>query len=47
MRIVTLNNTISDLIPEEVDGIADEEDIPRLDSWTERAVDDLWVLETQ
>jgi hypothetical protein len=44
MRMLTQNNPNSDLIPDEADGMVDEEDIPSLDSWTERAADDLWVL---
>jgi hypothetical protein len=28
----------------ELDGMVDEEDIPVLDSWTERTAEDLWVL---
>jgi hypothetical protein len=35
MRLVTQNNTNSDLIPDEPDGMVDEEDIPILDSWTD------------
>jgi ribonuclease HI len=44
MRMLTQNNPNSDLVPDEADGIVDEEDIPSLDSWTEAAADDLWVL---
>jgi hypothetical protein len=44
MRMLTQNNPNSDLVPDEADGMVDEEDIPSLDSWTERAADDLWVL---
>jgi hypothetical protein len=44
MRMLTQNNPNSDLVPDEADGMVDEEDIPSLDSWTGRAVDDLWVL---
>jgi ribonuclease HI len=33
-----------DLIPQEPDGMVDEEDPPILDSWTERVAEDLWVL---
>jgi hypothetical protein len=44
MRILTQNNPDSDLIPEEADGMVDEEDIPSIERWTERAADDLWVL---
>jgi hypothetical protein len=44
MRILTQNNPNSDLVPDEADGMVNEEDIPSLDSWTERAADDLWVL---
>jgi hypothetical protein len=44
MRLVTQNNTNSDLIPDEPDGMVDEEDIPILDTWTDRVAEDLWVL---
>jgi hypothetical protein len=44
MRMLTQNNPNSDIVPDEADGMVDEEDIPSLDSWTERAADDLWVL---
>jgi hypothetical protein len=44
MRMLTQNNPNGDLVPDEADGMVDEEDIPSLDSWTERAADDLWVL---
>jgi hypothetical protein len=44
MRLVTQYNTNSDLIPDEPDGMVDEEDIQILDSWTDRVVEDLWVL---
>jgi hypothetical protein len=40
----TQNNPDSDLVSDEADGMVDEEDSPSLDSWTERAADDLWVL---
>jgi hypothetical protein len=44
MRMQTKNNPNGDLIPDEADGIVDKEEILSLDSWTERAADDLWVL---
>jgi hypothetical protein len=44
MRILAQNNPNSNLIPDEADGMVDEEDIHSLDSRTERAADDLWVL---
>jgi hypothetical protein len=44
MRLLTQKNTNSDLIPQEPDGMVDEEDIPILDSWTKRVAEDLWVL---
>jgi hypothetical protein len=44
MRLLTQKNSNSDLIPDELDGMVDEEDIPTLDSWTERTAEDLWVL---
>jgi hypothetical protein len=47
LRMLTQNNPNSDLVPDDADGIVDEEDIPSLDSWTERAADDLWVLGDQ
>jgi hypothetical protein len=31
MRILTQNNPNSDLVPDEADGMVDEEDIPSLD----------------
>jgi hypothetical protein len=39
MRMLIQNNPNSDLIPDEADGMVDVEDIPSLDSWTERAAD--------
>jgi hypothetical protein len=44
IRLLTQKNSNSDLIPDELDGMVDEEDIPTLDSWTERTAEDLWVL---
>jgi hypothetical protein len=44
MRMLTQNNPNSDLVPDEADGMVDEEDIPSLESWIERTGDDLWVL---
>jgi hypothetical protein len=44
MRLLTQKNSNSDLIPDEPDGLVDEEDIPILDSWTECTAEDLWVL---
>jgi hypothetical protein len=44
MRMLTQNIPNSGLVPDEADGMVDQEDIPSLDSWTERAADDLWVL---
>jgi hypothetical protein len=44
MRMVTQNNPRIDLVPDKADGMVDDEDIPSLDSWTERVADDLWVL---
>jgi hypothetical protein len=44
MRLLTQKNSNSDLIPDELDGMVDEENIPTLDSWTERTAEDLWVL---
>jgi hypothetical protein len=44
IRMLTQNNPNSDLVPDEADRMVDDEDIPSLDSWTERAADDLWVL---
>jgi hypothetical protein len=44
MRLLTQKNSNSDLIPDEPDWLGDEEDIPILDSWTERTAEDLWVL---
>jgi hypothetical protein len=36
LRLITQDNTNSDLIPDEPDDILDEEDVPVLDRWTER-----------
>jgi hypothetical protein len=47
LRLLSQNNSNSGLIPDEPDGMADDEDIPVLDSWTERTSDDLWVLGDQ
>jgi hypothetical protein len=44
MRLVTRNNKNSYLIPDKPDGMVDEEDIPILDSWTDRVAEDLWIL---
>jgi hypothetical protein len=44
LRLLMQENTNSDLIPEEPDGMVDKEDIPTLDSWTEWVAEDLWVL---
>jgi hypothetical protein len=44
MRLLTQKNSNSDLIPDELDGMVDEDDIPTLESWTERTAEDLWVL---
>jgi hypothetical protein len=44
LRLLTQKNTNSDLIPQEPDRMIDEEDLPILDSWTERVAEDLWVL---
>jgi hypothetical protein len=44
MRLLTQKNSNRDLIPDEPDGLVDEDDIPILDSWTERTAEDLWVL---
>jgi hypothetical protein len=45
MKLLTQKNSHSDLIPDELDGMVDEEDIrPTLNSWTERTAEDLWVL---
>jgi hypothetical protein len=40
-RLITQNNTNSDTIPDEPDDILDEEELPVLDRWGERAADDL------
>jgi hypothetical protein len=44
MRILTQKNSNSDLIPDELDGMVDKEDIPTLDSWTEHKAEDLLVV---
>jgi hypothetical protein len=45
MRLLTQKNSNSDLIPDEPDGLVYDEDIPILDSWTERTAEDLWARE--
>jgi hypothetical protein len=37
-------SSASDLIPDDPEDILDEEDLPTLDRWTERAAYDLWTL---
>jgi hypothetical protein len=44
LRMLTQNNSNSDLIPDEPDGTVDEQDLPILDRWTETTADNLWVL---
>jgi hypothetical protein len=44
MRLLPRKNSKSDPIPDKPDGMVDEDDIPTLDSWTERTAEDLWVL---
>jgi hypothetical protein len=44
LRILTQNNSNSDPIPDEPDGMVHEQDLPILYRWTERSADDLWVL---
>jgi hypothetical protein len=45
MRLLTQNNSNSNLIPGKPDGMVDDHDsLPILDSWTERTAEDLWVL---
>jgi hypothetical protein len=44
MRLLTQKNSNSDIIPDELDRMVDEEDIPILDRWTECTAEDLWVL---
>jgi hypothetical protein len=43
LRLLTQKNTNSDLIPEELDGMVDE-DIPTLDSGTEWVAEDWWAF---
>jgi hypothetical protein len=45
LRILTQNYFDSDLIPDQPDGMVDEQDLPILDSWIERTADELWVTE--
>jgi hypothetical protein len=47
LRILTQNNSNSDLIPDEPDSMVDEQGLPILDSWTERTEDDLRVLDDE
>jgi hypothetical protein len=42
--LIAQNNTNSDMIPDELDDILDEDELPVLDRLTERAADDLWTL---
>jgi hypothetical protein len=44
MRILTQNNPNSDLVPDEPDGMVDDEDIPSLEGWTESAAHEWCVL---
>jgi hypothetical protein len=44
LRLISQKNTNSDLIPDDPEDILDEEDLPVLDRWTERAAYDLWTL---
>jgi hypothetical protein len=44
LRLISQKNTNSDLIPDDAEDILDEEDLPVLDHWTERAAYDLWTL---
>jgi hypothetical protein len=44
LRLLTQKNSNSDLIPHELDATVDEDDLPVLDSWTDRIADDLWLL---
>jgi hypothetical protein len=44
LRLLTQKNTNSDLIPQEPHGMVSEDDLPILDSWTERVAEDLWIL---
>jgi hypothetical protein len=41
LRLISQKHTNSDLIPDDPEDIFDEEDLPTLDRWTERAVYDL------
>jgi hypothetical protein len=44
LRLISQKNTNSDLIPDDPEDILDEEDLPTLNPWTERAAYDLWTL---
>jgi hypothetical protein len=44
MRLLAEKNSNSELIADKPDGFVDSEDIPILDTWTERTAEDLWVL---
>jgi hypothetical protein len=46
LRLLTQKNSNSDLIPDEPDTMVDEDDLPVLDSWTERTAYDLWVSDS-
>jgi hypothetical protein len=47
LKLLSQNNSNGDLIPDEPDSMADDEDIPVLDNRIERISDDLWVLGDQ
>jgi hypothetical protein len=47
LRLIPQKNTNSNLIPDEPDDILDDEDLPTLDRWTERAAYDLWTLRNE
>jgi hypothetical protein len=43
-EITDRENSNTNLIPDELDGMIDEDDLPTLDSSTERTAEDLWRL---
>jgi hypothetical protein len=44
LRLLIQKNTNTEHIPQEPDGMVDQEDISIFDNWTEWVAEDLWVL---
>jgi hypothetical protein len=45
MRLQIQKNSKTDIIPDELDGMVDEDDIPTLDSWTKHRAE--YLLDTE